>query len=218
MLNVLIALAAGLVIFSEKHSVTQYVGGLIIIGAVILITFERTLGNDTFASAQHSNFHFISIFFTLISCFSWSMMIITTKYCTYNYDVDIVEYASLAMTLSGFIGSLTGLPIYYFGTPMNFLYKNKILSNVMFAVLAGLFTTMGQFSYYSAVSLGSVEVSQLFINTKPIVQMVEELILFSIFPNFLALVGVALAIFGAGLVIVGKPKKASDVVVLKSDQ
>lgn len=77
--------------------------------------------------------------------------------------------------------------------------------HVLFAVIAGLFTTVGHFAYFSAVNRGSVEVAQLFANLKPIVQLTEEAIFMSIFPNFFALVGVAIAVIGSTLVILGKP-------------
>ena len=131
-------------------------------------------------------------------------MIITTKYCSFYYDANIIEYSSLAMALSGFVGSLTGIPIYFFETPMNFMFQDQIIRHVLFAMMAGFCTTMGQFSYFSAVNIGSVEVGQLFINMKPIVQLIEEAIFLFVFPTFWALVGIFIAIFGASLVIFGK--------------
>jgi len=108
------------------------------------------------------------------------------------------------MTLSGFIGSLTGIPIYLYGTPLHFMYQSMIVRHVLFAMCAGLFTTMGQFSYFAAVNIGSVEVAQLFVNMKPIVQLIEEAIFLFIFPTFWALVGICIAVVGAIMVIMGK--------------
>lgn len=108
------------------------------------------------------------------------------------------------MSLSGFIGSLSGIPIYYYNTPFHFMFKDSIHINILLAMLAGLFTTLGQFSYFAAVNIGSVEVAQLFVNMKPIVQLIEEAIFLFIFPEKLAVLGILIAIFGASLVIFGK--------------
>ena len=131
-------------------------------------------------------------------------MIISTKYCCFYYSVDIVEYSSLAMSLSGLVGSLTGIPIYLYGTPFNFMYQSLIFKHVSFAIFAGLFTTLGQFSYFAAVNIGSVEVGQLFVNMKPIVQLIEETIILFVFPTFWAFVGIIISVIGAVMVILGK--------------
>ena len=108
------------------------------------------------------------------------------------------------MTLSGFVGSLSGIPIHYYNTPFGYMYENRLWIHVLFAMMAGLFTTLGQFSYFAAVNLGSVEVAQLFINMKPIVQLVEEAMFLWIFPTLWASVGILIAIIGASFVIFGK--------------
>lgn len=84
------------------------------------------------------------------------------------------------------------------------MYENRLWIHVLFAMMAGLFTTLGQFSYFAAVNLGSVEVAQLFINMKPIVQLVEEAMFLWIFPTLWASVGILIAIIGASFVIFGK--------------
>ncbi|CAI2373327.1 unnamed protein product [Moneuplotes crassus] len=204
MLNILIALVAGLCIFGERHSPMQYFGGLMIIGAILLITFERSISKPGTYNEYQNNLHYISIFFTLVTCFFWSMMIISTKYACFHYDVNIIEYSSCAMGLSGFVGCLFGIPILYYHTPMNFMPEDKMVVYILFAVFSGLFTTIGQFTYFAAVNIGSVEVGQLFVNMKPIAQLVEEAIFLFLFPNLLQLVGIFIAILGAGLVILGK--------------
>lgn len=108
------------------------------------------------------------------------------------------------MTLSGFVGSLTGIAIWHYGTPFDYRGSIGIEYHLMFAIGAGLFTTFGQFLYFSSVNLGSVEVAQLFVNMKPIVQLVEEAIFLFIFPSFWAFVGIFIAIVGSTLVILGK--------------
>jgi drug/metabolite transporter (DMT)-like permease len=108
------------------------------------------------------------------------------------------------MSLSGFIGMMAGIPIYYFGTPFGFIERSGIYYHILFSILAGIFTTVGQFCYFGGVNLGSVEVAQLFINMKPIVQLIEEAIFLFLFPNLLAFFGIVVAILGASLLIFGK--------------
>lgn len=58
-----------------------------------------------------------------------------------------------------------------------------------------MFTALGNFATYKALSLGSAEITQLIINTKILSQMIEELIIFGVYPNFIAAIGM----LGAGL-------------------
>mmetsp|Transcript_16796 Transcript_16796/g.14734 ORF Transcript_16796/g.14734 Transcript_16796/m.14734 type:complete len:81 (+) Transcript_16796:453-695(+) len=80
MLNILLALLSGLILFGERHTIIQYLGGILIIGAVLLITFERSFDTPGAHSHIQNNLHFTAIFFTIITCFFWSLMIISTKY------------------------------------------------------------------------------------------------------------------------------------------
>jgi len=204
MLNIIIALWAGLCIFGESHTWTQYIGGIMIIGSVILITFERHFDVPGTYTNKQNMLHYNSVFFTIVSWVSWSMMIIITKYACFKYKADIIEYSSLAMALSGIVGCLMGIPIYYYNTPFRYIYETGVELHIILAICAGLFTTFGQMLYFAGVNLGSVEVAQLFVNMKPIVQVVEEAIFLFLFPNFWASVGIIIAILGACLVILGK--------------
>ena len=67
MLNILVALMAGLCLFEERHAIMQYVGGLLIIGSVLLITFERSLEEPGTYSHYENNLHYMSIFFTIVT-------------------------------------------------------------------------------------------------------------------------------------------------------
>lgn len=108
------------------------------------------------------------------------------------------------MFLSGLIGSSTGIPIFYYSTPFGYTYPSGLWYHATFAVLAGVFTCAGVFCKFGAVNIGSAEVAQLFVNMKPIVQLIEEAIFLFIFPNLWAVIGILIAIFGACLVIFGK--------------
>ena len=205
MLNVLTALLAGLIMFGERHSIIQYIGGIIIIGGILLITFERNMNtNKVFTTKDEIN-HYTAILFTILACLLWSLVIIFAKCVSYYFNANIIEYSSLTMFFSGLMGLLTGIPLFYYKTPFQFDTKHH-LTHMFFAFMAGIFTNMGQFSYFSSVSLGSVEVAQLFINMKPIVFLLEELIFLFNLPDLLAIFGVFIAIFGASLVVLGKPK------------
>ena len=201
--SLIISLIVGLVLFGERHTIIQYVGGVIIIGAIILIAFERSLDeNSTYTDFQNEK-HFVALFWALLTCISFSWMIIITKWACFYYNANVVEYSWIAMGLSGIIGSLSFIPLQYYQTPLEHKLTTNIVESLMLAIWAGILTTIGQTVYFTAVSRGSIEVAQLFVNMKSIVQLIEEIIFLSIVPNFFALWGVGIAIFGAVLVIFG---------------
>ena len=56
-----------------------------------------------------------------------------------------------------------------------------------------MFTALACFCLFKAISIGSAEISQLIVNTKILVQMIEECIFLQLFPStvaFLGMVGV----------------------------
>ena len=67
MLNVLIALMAGVFMFGERHTLMQYIGGILVIGAILLITFERQIAEKGKISQHHSDLHFGAVFFTVFT-------------------------------------------------------------------------------------------------------------------------------------------------------
>ena len=125
MLNVLIALLAGLILFGESHTIVQYIGGVMIIGAIILIAFERSLEIPGVYTDIQNMKHLVAVFWALITWFSFSFMIIITKWAWYYFNVNVVEYSCVTMALSGFVGALSFIPLQYYHTPLEaILYSN----------------------------------------------------------------------------------------------
>ena len=84
---------------------------------------------------------------------------------------------------------------------------HQIILNFLGAAGAGAFTTGGIVSFNKSLSHGSVEVASLFSNMRVIVQLVLELIIFSIIPSIASFLGVALALTGSTLMIFFQKKK-----------
>jgi uncharacterized membrane protein len=62
--------------------------------------------------------------------------------------------------------------------------------------MSGVFTAWSLFYFYKALSLGSSEITQLIINTKILFQVVQEIILFSIYPSIFGYLGIIGVIIG----------------------
>ena len=79
--------------------------------------------------------------------------------------------------------------------------ESNIFISYISALLAGVLTVLGIFFKSKSLSYGSMEVAQLFINMRVLVQMLEEFLIFQIIPSIISSIGVVLALIGSSIMI-----------------
>lgn len=208
MLNTVFMLIVGILYFKEKHTKMEYLGACMIFLALVVITMQRGSSNNNDGGDNKAMAFYLSILCTVIcSCF-WGCFMFLAKFAVYHYNAIPEEYSMMAMIASGLSGSVAIFGIYWLGIEMNPADEDQIWLYMMGAAGAGVFTTFGIYSFNKAISLGSVEVASLFSNMRVIVQIVEELIIFQIFPSFISFIGVIFALSGSAIMIMYENKNA----------
>ena len=125
----------------------------------------------------------------------------------YFYGADSVEFGTLAMLLSGLCGSCMYFVLNSRNIELVVEQGSSKNGMIILCIISGSFTALASFTQFKAISVGSAEITQLVVNTKIIVQMVEEIIIFHLIPGSVALIGMAGVFIGVTMMICTKEKK-----------
>ena len=90
------------------------------------------------------------------------------------------------MIFSGVLGNIIGfLVIFVMEIDIGHHLETDEFLNFGSALLAGVLTVLGIFCKTHSLSYGSMEVAQLFINMRVLIQMAEEFVIFEIIPSLI---------------------------------
>lgn len=189
MLNTVICLIVGVYLFNEQHGYKQYLGGLIVLIAILILTLDRSFELPGLHSLNQNLYYIYSICLALVACLLWAGTGICGKYAMYYYKADPIQYGILAMLICGCVGSLTFILILAQDIPFGLAKGESTLYTIIRIAFAGMFSVTGYLVYFKASSKGSVEIAQLFSNMKSIVQLIEEFLFLNITPNLVSSIG-----------------------------
>ena len=213
MFNVVVLLIVGVFMFKEHHTLKQYVGGVIIFIAIIILALSRSFEETGTHTTVQNNQYIISLWLAFVSWNCWAIPGIAGKYAIIHYNCGSIDFSNLALFISGISGAAIYFYIYAYQVPFGLIEPEKAYLAIIKSVLWGVFSVLGYLLFYKATSIGPVEISQLFSNLKSIVQIIEEFIFLGILPNLISCFSIILACLGLILVVFwgeDKHKELSD--------
>mmetsp|Transcript_39366 Transcript_39366/g.45204 ORF Transcript_39366/g.45204 Transcript_39366/m.45204 type:complete len:92 (+) Transcript_39366:488-763(+) len=90
--------------FGEKHSLTQYFGGALIMLSSVFVSCERRFETAGVHTEEQNVKFYMSILLTLVTTMLISIKIVLAKYASFWYKPNITEYSALTMLVTGAIG------------------------------------------------------------------------------------------------------------------
>lgn len=93
------------------------------------------------------------------------------------------------MLIGGIVGSFTLILILANDIPFDLEKGYSVIYTIIRIAFAGAFSVTGYIAYFKATSKGSVEVTQLLLNMKSAVQLLEEFLFLNIVPSLVSLIG-----------------------------
>mmetsp|Transcript_19822 Transcript_19822/g.17518 ORF Transcript_19822/g.17518 Transcript_19822/m.17518 type:complete len:340 (-) Transcript_19822:159-1178(-) len=172
--NTFISLGVGLKFFNEKHNYRQYLGGIIMITATIVIISCYTFEFELVISITRNLYFILSLVLAIVASALWAVPIICGKCSMYYSDVNPIEFGILSMFFSGFIGCFSILILIFTQTKFSTLPNQSVIYTVVRIGFASLFTVFGYCTIFKATSIGSIGVVQLFVNIKIVALVIEE--------------------------------------------
>lgn len=206
-LNVLMMLIVGLLAFNEHHKPVKYIGGLVVLSSILVVATHRRFESKTKYTDEENHDFKLSIIYVLITTVAWGAGGISWKYTFYYKGSDPIEFTTVAMTTSGLFGSCMIIVIVIFQIPFELGEGYSFSSTVFFCYSWGVLTATALYMQFKAFSIGSAEISQLWVNTKVLVQMGEELLVFHSLPTPVAFLGVIGVLLGMTIMVFSKEKK-----------
>lgn len=188
-LNSVICLIAGIYFFNERHRYQKYLGGIIIMASVVLLTLERTFELPGLHSFGENIKYVYSLLLSALACVLWSIAAVAGKYAFYNYKCSPMNFSILTILVCGVTGSFVFILIVSENTGLELKPGQSFLYTMVRIVLAGVFSVIGYLAHFKASSLGPVEVCQLFVNLKSVVQIVEEFLFMNLIPSMISSIG-----------------------------